>query len=79
MTLPVETIADGTGPRCEGCGKMPKLDIYRSAAGFYIGTYCHCGPYTRESGYYLTRELAQAELDSGAYGRSSGSRRCARM
>lgn len=48
---------------------MPKLDVYRSAAGFYVGTYCHCGPYTRESGYYPSHELAQAALQSGAYGR----------
>jgi len=48
---------------------MPKLDVYRSGAGYYIGTYCGCGPNTRESGYYPTRKLAQAELDSGAYGR----------
>jgi hypothetical protein len=27
------------------------------------------GPYTRESGYYRTRELAQAAFVSGAYGR----------
>ena len=43
---------------------MPKLDVYGSG-GYYIGTYCACGPYTRESGYYRNRELAQADLDSG--------------
>ena len=48
---------------------MPKLDVYLSGAGYYIGTYCRCGPYTRESGYYRTCELAQAAFDSGAYGR----------
>lgn len=68
MSLPGETISDGAAPRCEDCGRMPKLDVYLSA-GYYIGTYCNCGPYTRESGYYPTRELAQAELASGAYGR----------
>lgn len=69
MSLPGETIASGAAPRCEDCHKMPRLDVYRSAAGFYIGTYCDCGPYTRESGYYPTRELAQADLDTGAYDR----------
>ncbi len=69
MTLPGETIAVGASPRCEDCATMPKLDVYRSAAGFYVGTYCHCGPYTRESGYYPSRELAQAALQTGAYGR----------
>jgi hypothetical protein len=28
-----------------------------------------CGPYTRESRLLPTRELAQAEVDTGAYGR----------
>ncbi len=69
MTLERETIADGAQPRCEACHTMAKLDVYRSGAGFYIGTYCHCGPYTRESRYYPTREIAQAALDSGHYGR----------
>ena len=67
--LPGETIASGAPPRCEDCDTMPKLAVYLSGAGFYIGTYCQCGPYTRESGYYRTRELAQAAFDSGAYGR----------
>ena len=49
--------------------RLLRVRIHRSAAGYYIGTYCGCGPYSRESGYYLTRELAQADLDSGAYGR----------
>ena len=69
MSLPGETIGDGAAPPCDECGSMPKLDVYLSGAGYYIGTYCSCGPYSRESGYYRTRELAQADLDSGAYGR----------
>ena len=67
--IPGETIAFGGSPRCEDCHKMPRIDVYRSAAGFYVGTYCDCGPYSRESDYYPTRELAQAALDSGSYGR----------
>jgi hypothetical protein len=51
MRLPGGTVADGAAPRCEDCGKMPRLAVYESGASFYIGTYCHCGPYTRESGY----------------------------
>jgi len=69
MSLPGETISDGAAPRCDECGRMPKLDVYLSGAGHYIGTYCSCGPYSRESGYYRTRELAQADLDTGAYDR----------
>ena len=48
---------------------MPHIDVYRSGAGFYFGSYCQCGPYTRESGYHSNRERAQAALDSGRYGR----------
>jgi hypothetical protein len=38
MSLSGETIADGAAPRCEDCGKMPRLAVYESGAGFYIGT-----------------------------------------
>jgi len=69
MSLPGETIGSGAAPRCGDCGKMPRLDVYLSGAGYYIGTYCDCGPYTRESDYYPTRELAQAALEAGTYGR----------
>ena len=69
MTLPGETIASGAPPRCPDCAVMPRIDVYRSGAGFYIGTYCQCGPYTRESGYYRNRDQAQAALHSGRYGR----------
>ena len=50
MTLPNETIATGADPRCPDCQTMPKIIAHRSAAGFYIGTWCRCGPYSRESG-----------------------------
>lgn len=70
MTLPGETLASGADPRCPDCGKMGKLDVYMSAAGYYIGTYCDCGPYTRESDYYPTHEIAERALRSGVYGRA---------
>ena len=70
MTLPNETIATGAQPRCSDCARMPRVDVYRSGAGYYVGTYCHCGPYSRESGYYPTREAARAALHSGRYGRA---------
>jgi cation-transporting ATPase V len=40
MTMHGETIATGAEPRCEDCGRLPHLDVYRSGAGFYVGTYC---------------------------------------
>ena len=69
MTLPNETIATGAEPRCPDCQAMPKLNVHRSGAGYYVGSWCRCGPYSRESGYYPTREAAAAALASGAYGR----------
>jgi len=68
MTLPGETIATGASPRCPDCQTMPRIDVYYSAAGYYIGTWCQCGPYSRESGYYRTRADAQHALHSGSYG-----------
>lgn len=69
MTLPGETISTGASPRCEDCHKMPKIDVYSTPAGYYVGTYCDCGPYSRESDYYRDHESAQRALNSGAYGR----------
>ena len=69
MTLPNETIATGASPRCTDCGVMPRLNVYRSRAGYYVGTYCRCGPYSRESGYYPTEQEARRALTHGSYGR----------
>ncbi len=69
MTLPGETIGTGAEPRCADCGTMPKIDVYQSRGGYYIGTWCQCGPYSRESDYFRSRKDARKALDSGAYGR----------
>jgi hypothetical protein len=42
-------------------------EVLRSAAGYYIGTQCECGPYSRESGYYRTYEEAESALNSGSF------------
>lgn len=52
------------------CGKELPLKVYRSYAGFYIGTWDEEnpeeGPCTRESEeYFRTREQAEAALTSG--------------
>lgn len=67
--IPGETIASGAPSTCPECKVKLENQVCRSAAGYYIGTYCDCGPYSRESGYYKTREIAQEALDSGDYGR----------
>jgi len=56
-----ETISSGASGIC--CGKELKLEVLRSAAGYYIGTFCQqCGPYSRESGYYSTTAAAEYDL-----------------
>jgi len=65
--LPGETILSGASPVCSECGTKLQMQVCRSAAGFYIGTICKCGPYSRESDYFRTRETAQEELDNNTW------------
>lgn len=70
--LPGETLASRGGTefhKCEDCHKELIPKVLHSAAGYYIGTFCNCGPYSRESGYYPTQESAQQDLDKGTFGR----------
>jgi hypothetical protein len=67
-----ETIAGGSPPTCEDCNITPKLSVCHSAAGYYVGTRCDCGPYSRESGYYKKHEQAEAALASSDFGREAG-------
>ena len=53
-----ETISTGAPTTCPECGVTPKLEVLHSAAGYFIGTQCKCGPYSRESLYLATRETA---------------------
>lgn len=68
--LPGETIASGASDTCD-CGTKMVNRVLKSNAGFYVGTACDaaCGPWSRESGYYDTRELAQKALDTNTFGR----------
>jgi hypothetical protein len=65
--LPGETIANGAPSTCTECITELQNQVLRSAAGFYIGTWCECGPYSRESGYYRTEREAQRALDDGTF------------
>jgi len=63
-----ETILSGAPLRCPDCQQEPRLGVYESAAGWYIGTCCGCGPYTRESRfYYPTQAAAQRDLERGEW------------
>lgn len=57
--LPGETILSGA-PVLPG---VSEFQVLRSNAGWYVGTMCEEGPYSRESGYFKTREEAQSALD----------------
>jgi hypothetical protein len=37
------------------------LKVLRSKAGYYVGTWCECGPVSRETGYYKTMEEASKD------------------
>ena len=67
MALEGETIATGARPVCEECGVRLSDKVLRSAVGYYIGTECNCGPYSRESGYYTNETAADTELKAGTY------------
>jgi hypothetical protein len=54
--------------KCPLCRKDLTLEALRSAAGFYVGTFC-CGPVSRDSDYYASREEAQAALETGTFSR----------
>jgi len=64
-----ETIASGAPDTCPDCATKLTLQVLRSAAGFYIGTQCECGPYSRESGYFESPEAAGTALSRGDFGR----------
>lgn len=51
------------GKTCEECGSPLPLKVCMSAGGHYLGTECpNCGPYSRETGYFHSREAAEGAL-----------------
>lgn len=52
---------------CTDCNASLDLIVCMSAAGYYIGRWCECGPYSRESHYFRTRNEAEAALNGGNY------------
>jgi hypothetical protein len=72
--IPGETVYSGAPTYCPDCEmKVPGPQVMSSPAGYYIGYGgCGCGPaYSRESGYFKTREAAESmlELDPSEYAR----------
>ena len=69
MVLPGETVATGASPICD-CGEKLEPQVCKSPAGYYVGYWCdEDGPFSRESGYYRTREEAERALKVGDYSR----------
>ena len=54
-----EKIIDGITPVCDDCSDAMPLRVLRSAAGYYLGRGCSCGPYCRESGYFASRDCVE--------------------
>lgn len=64
MVMNGETIRNGAPSVCPECATELALEVHLSGGGYYVGTWCQCGPYSRESEYYSTREQAQSALDN---------------
>jgi hypothetical protein len=66
MVMPNETLLGErltkAPEKCEECSKPLIPEVLMSAAGYYIGTKCDCGPYSKESTYFKTREEAEKIL-----------------
>jgi len=62
-----ETIASGAPKICPECKIKLRLGVLYSLAGYYIGVWCLCGPYSRESIYYKRQEDAEKDLKKGKF------------
>lgn len=62
MTTPRETVLLGGSDYCDECQMKMPFQVLSSAAGYYIGTRCNCGPNSRESEYYRSYNDADAAL-----------------
>lgn len=52
------------GTNCSCCGRHLELEVCQSGAGYYLGYFCEkCGPYSRETCYWQTREEAEEALE----------------
>ena len=67
--FPGETIGSGAQKTCKTCGVTVLLNVYRSAAGWYIGSFCRCGPYSRESVYYKSEGEARDRFQDDSWER----------
>lgn len=69
MVMRGETVDTGAPIKCDQCNTKAVLGVDKSAAGYYIGFRCNCGPYSRESGYFPTKAAAEKAFETGRFGR----------
>lgn len=67
-----ETVHTSGAASCSDCSAPLVLDVHLSAAGYYVGTACECGPYSRESAYYASEKEGREALSLGNYCRQIG-------
>lgn len=75
MALPGETTGARRGQSfpCPDCNAPMPLKVLQSNAGYYLGHHCTtddecgCSPWSRETGYYPSRETAQQALDTNEF------------
>lgn len=62
MTFAGETLANGAPGTCVKCGvdAFSRLAVHDNPAGYFIGAYCECGPYSRESIFFPDWDIADA-------------------
>ena len=60
--FPGETILTGASDTSNVHGKLA-FKVLKSPAGYYVGTECNCGPYSRETHYIPTKEAAELCLE----------------
>lgn len=74
VRLPLENTMTSYTPKVRPAGHLAslhgrpdlELQVLQSAAGFYLGTFCEEGPFTRESvEYFASRQSAEQALASG--------------
>ena len=50
---------------CSACNTELVPKVMSTMGGYYVGTSCKCGPFSRETDYFKTEEEAQEVLDNG--------------
>jgi len=68
MAMAGETITLGADPTCGNCGEPLDFRVMQTGAGYYVGTICCQGPYSRETRYFASKDEAVLCLVDSEYG-----------